>query len=93
MRRRTTQFRSFRQLGVEIGHGVLATLHSYTTDRPRKSKTSDTQSEVQRKAAFNSLTIDLGSFGGGNISETHARVMLPIPGVQVSANYEVCRLG
>ncbi len=71
----------------------LVTFHSYIADRPRKSKSSDTQPEVQRKAAFNSMTIHIASFGGGNISETHAWATLSIPGVQVSASYEACRLG
>jgi UDP-N-acetyl-2-amino-2-deoxyglucuronate dehydrogenase len=33
------------------------------------------------------MTIHLGLIGGGNISETHARAALSIPGVQVSAIY------
>ena len=33
------------------------------------------------------MTIRLGLIGGGNISETHARAAMAIPGVEVSAIY------
>src|SRR5258708_40107332 len=35
----------------------------------------------------NFMTIRLGLIGGGNISETHARAAMAIPGVEVSAIY------